>query len=463
MLRRKQEINQQLQQVFDAFLLVFAFWGSYALRVVSTGWFDLDYQIPPLREFQWMIPLIMVSGPILLELQGFYAHPLQKQVLRAMGQIARALIYLALLCGVCVMFLRVELPSRSVLLLFVGIGTGFLLIKDRLLLVQARRRAARGLLREPVLLAGLPEDMDALVASLTPEQLLHIEIIERVNIEQQPLEHMVEALHRHAISRVIFSAAHSHMLTIQAAISACETEGVEAWLVADFVKTAIARPTFETIGDRPMLVFRSTPEASWELLGKRFIDIVGATLGLIVFSVPLLVVAGLIKATSPGPVLFRQMRGGKHGKPFTMFKFRSMSTDAEMRRAEFMIFNQMSGPVFKVENDPRVTPLGRFLRKTSIDELPQLINVWRGEMSLVGPRPLPLYEVDKFETTAQRRRLSVAPGLTCLWQISGRNEIKDFTDWVRLDLKYIDNWSLWLDIKILLKTIPVVVLGLGAK
>ena len=463
MLRRKQEINQQLQQVLDAFLLVFAFWGSYALRVVSTGWFSLDYQIPPLHQFQWMIPVIMAGGPVLLELQGFYAHPLQKQVPRTLGQIARALVGLALLLGVCVMFLRVDLPSRSVLLLFVGIGAGLLLLKDRLLLLHARRLARRGLSREPVLLAGLPEDMDALVASLTPEQLLHIEIIERVDIEKQPLEHLIEALHRHAISRVIFSAAHSHMLTIQAAISACETEGVEAWLVADFVKTAIARPTFETIGDRPMLVFRSTPEASWELLGKRAIDLTGATLGLIVLCVPLTLVALLIKLSSPGPVLFRQLRGGKHGKPFTMFKFRSMSTDAEMRRAEFMIFNQMNGPVFKVENDPRVTPLGRFMRRTSIDELPQLINVWRGEMSLVGPRPLPLYEVDKFETTAQRRRLSVAPGLTCLWQISGRNEIKDFTDWVRLDLKYIDNWSLWLDIKILFKTIPVVLLGLGAK
>ena len=136
---------------------------------------------------------------------------------------------------------------------------------------------------------------------------------------------------------------------------------------------------------------------------------------------------------------------------------------AVQRRAEFLAFNQMSGPVFKIGDDPRITRVGRFLRKTSIDELPQLLNVLRGEMSLVGPRPLPLYEVDKFETTAQRRRLSVAPGLTCLWQISGRNEIKDFQDWVKLDLLYIDNWSLWLDIKILAKTIPVVLLGLGAK
>ncbi len=146
-----------------------------------------------------------------------------------------------------------------------------------------------------------------------------------------------------------------------------------------------------------------------------------------------------------------------------MFKFRTMSTDAEMRRAEFLAFNQMSGPVFKIEDDPRVTRVGRFLRKTSIDELPQLLNVLRGEMSLVGPRPLPLYEVDKFETPAQRRRLSVSPGLTCLWQISGRNEIKNFHDWVSLDLLYIDTWSLWLDIKILCKTVPVVILGFGAR
>ncbi len=462
MLRRKQEINQQIQQIVDAVLLVLAFWGSYALRVEGTGWFNVE-PIPLFKEFLWMIVVIMPCGPLMLELQGFYEHPLQKQMGRTLIQLGRALVGLALLVGLCVMFLRVALPSRSVLILFVLIGVGLLLIKDRILLAYARRLAARGLLREPVLLAGLPEDMDQLMDSLTPEQLIHIEVVERIDIERQPIAYLVEALHRHAISRVIFSAAHSHLLTIQEAIYACETEGVEAWLVADFVKTAIARPTFETIGDRPMLVFRSTPDASWSLLGKRTIDIFGAVVGLTLFSWLFLLVALLVKFTSPGPIFFRQGRGGRHGRPFTMLKFRSMTTDAEMRQAELQVFNQMSGPVFKVESDPRVTRVGRFLRKTSIDELPQLLNVLRGEMSLVGPRPLPLYEVEKFETTAQRRRLSVPPGLTCLWQISGRNEIKNFQDWVKLDLKYIDNWSLWLDIKILLKTVPVVLLGLGAK
>ncbi len=146
-----------------------------------------------------------------------------------------------------------------------------------------------------------------------------------------------------------------------------------------------------------------------------------------------------------------------------MYKFRSMANDAEQRHADLLPFNQMSGPVFKIEDDPRITPFGRWLRRTSIDEMPQLINVLWGDMSLVGPRPLPIYEVEKFENTAQRRRLSVKPGLTCLWQIRGRNEVTDFRDWVKLDLEYIDKWSLGLDFKILIRTVPAVVFGLGAK
>ena len=140
-----------------------------------------------------------------------------------------------------------------------------------------------------------------------------------------------------------------------------------------------------------------------------------------------------------------------------------MFSDAEQRRHELEAYNQMSGPVFKLDDDPRITQLGRWLRKYSIDELPQLFNVFLGQMSLVGPRPLPVYEVENFSNPAQRRRLSVKPGITCLWQISGRNEVKEFETWVKLDLKYIDNWSIWLDLKILLWTIPAVLFGVGAK
>jgi lipopolysaccharide/colanic/teichoic acid biosynthesis glycosyltransferase len=146
-----------------------------------------------------------------------------------------------------------------------------------------------------------------------------------------------------------------------------------------------------------------------------------------------------------------------------MYKFRTMVTNAEQARAELAALNEMSGPVFKVGNDPRVTPLGRVLRQASLDELPQLWNVLCGEMSLVGPRPLPVYETANFGDVTQRRRMSVRPGLTCLWQVHGRNRISDFKDWVRLDLEYIDRWSLWLDMKILLRTVPVVLFGWGAK
>jgi exopolysaccharide biosynthesis polyprenyl glycosylphosphotransferase len=173
-----------------------------------------------------------------------------------------------------------------------------------------------------------------------------------------------------------------------------------------------------------------------------------------------LLIAVLIRWDSPGPALYRQVRCGVNGRRFTFYKFRSMEMGAEEKRKDLLHLNEMSGPVFKIKDDPRVTRVGRFLRKTSMDELPQLFNVLRGNMSFVGPRPLPAEEVEKIKGW-QRRRLSMKPGITGLWQVSGRNHV-DFHDWVKLDLEYIDNWSLWLDLKILLKTIPAVLSGKGA-
>jgi len=270
-------------------------------------------------------------------------------------------------------------------------------------------------------------------------------------------------LHEYSVNGVILSARHSSFEQVEAIIRACELEGVEAWLITDFFKTQISHTSLDEFYGRPVLVFRSTPEASWQSVFKQVIDYVGAVVLLLVSALPFAVVSLLIKLTSPGPVLFRQKRAGLNGQPFTMYKFRTMVSNAEQLKHELAALNEMSGPVFKMTNDPRVTPIGRWLRRTSLDEFPQLFNVLRGEMSLVGPRPLPVEEVQRLGDLGHRRRLSVKPGLTCLWQISGRNELSDFKEWVRLDLEYIDNWSLWLDLKILWRTVPIVLSGTGAR
>ena len=463
MLTRRQELNTQLHQLIDAFLLALSLWAAYALRYFGTFWFNLSKSVDAQSNYAWLLIPIMIFGPIFLELQGFYQSPLNKTLWKSMVQVIRAMIGVSIVVSGCVIFLRLPLANRTVPLLFIGIGTTVLLIKERIIASHLRRAALRGEWREPILLAGLPEDIATLERSFTPEQRLLMTVSARIDIEHQPISDLVQAMHQHAVTRVIFAAGHSQLNRVEQAISACEVEGVPAWLVANFIQTSIAKPDFDAFAGRPMLVFRSTPEVSWALLIKSIIDRVGAFILLLVMAIPMAIVALIIRSASKGPVIFRQRRAGRFGKPFVMYKFRSMTDDAEMRRAELEPFNQMRGPVFKVESDPRITPIGHWLRRTSFDELPQLANVLKGEMSLVGPRPLPLYEVEKFENTAQRRRLSVKPGLTCLWQISGRNKVRDFRDWVQLDLDYIDRWSLGLDFKILLRTVPAVILGLGAK
>ena len=463
MLTRKQELNTQLQQLIDAVVLALSLLLGHALRYYATDWFDLSQTIEPFQSYQWLLVVVMPFGPILLDIQGFYESPLTKRKWKSFVQIMRAMIGLSIIVSACVIFLRLPLSSRAVPLFSILIAMLLLLLKERVIVSYVRRRALRGELRERVLLAGLPEDIAALERSFTTEQQLLMNIAARIDIDKQPLSDLIEAMHQHAVSRVIFAAGHSQLNRVEEAIGACEVEGVPAWLVADFIHTSISKPDFDAFAGRPMLVFRSTPEVSWALLVKAIIDRVGAFVTLLIMAIPMAIAALMIRITSKGPAIFRQHRAGRYGKPFVMYKFRSMSDDAEMRRAELEPFNQMQGPVFKVEADPRITPFGRWLRRTSFDELPQLVNVLMGDMSLVGPRPLPLYEVEKFENTAQRRRLSVKPGLTCLWQISGRNQVRDFRDWVKLDLDYIDRWSLGLDFKILLRTIPAVILGLGAK
>lgn len=444
--------------------MVVAFWVAHTLRLFGAELSLFGNKpIGPFADFQWLLFVILPFGPIVLELQGFYTHPLQKTLGKSLGQIARAIFWLGLIIAACSYFLKLDVPSRAVMPFFVVIATFTLLLREHFSLLYYRKRSRSVDMRERVILAGTPTDIHQLRHTFTPDQIMEIEVAEEIDIESQPIADLINALHKHSVDRVIFAGGHSHLHRLQEAIAACEIEGVEAWLAADFIRTSIARADFDVFGNRPMLVFRTTPDLSWALTIKNLIDRIGALIGLLLTSWLFVLIALGIRLTSPGPIFFRQQRAGKNGRPFTMFKFRSMESDAEMRRAELAAYNQMEGPVFKIDKDPRITKFGKFLRRTSLDEFPQLYNVLKGEMSLVGPRPLPIYEVEKFESTAQRRRLSMKPGLTCLWQIAGRSKIKSFEEWVQLDLRYIDNWSLLLDFEILLKTIPVVILGFGAR
>jgi len=458
MLARKQEIFLQINQLLDALILGLTLWVCHSFRM------EIDpHSAKPFTEFYWLLAVIVPFGPFFLEIQGYYMYPLEKTLLKSFSQITRAGFVLALVIGTCVIFLRLEVPSRAVLLLFLLLAPIGLIARERLMATIHLRRLKNGASGEKIVVAGELSKIDEVLSSFTPSQKLEIQVVEVLDLETRPLSDLADTLHRTSVGRVILAFLKMDLERVEKAIQICEIEGVEAWLTSDFIKTSIAKPTYEFLSNRPMLVFRTTPDVSWSLMVKATLDRVGAALGLIVLSPLFLAIAIAIKVRMPGPVFFTQTRCGQYGRPFRMHKFRSMITDAEMQRLELQAFNEMSGPVFKIANDPRITPLGRWLRKTSLDELPQLLNVLRGEMSLVGPRPLPTYEVEKFESTSHRRRLSMKPGLTCIWQVEGRSNVTKFDDWVRLDLCYIDTWSLWLDLKILIRTIPVVLGGLGAR
>jgi exopolysaccharide biosynthesis polyprenyl glycosylphosphotransferase len=253
----------------------------------------------------------------------------------------------------------------------------------------------------------------------------------------------------------------SHYERVQSIIEHCERQGIIVRLVGRLFEVRLAQAAAETFEDEAIVSLYTGPMAGWPLAAKRVFDVAGS-LALITALAPVFVLTALaIKLTSRGPVFFVQERVGINKRRFHVLKFRTMVVDAERRQKALEALNEVSGPVFKIVNDPRITPVGRFLRKTSIDELPQLFNVFKGDMSLVGPRPLPVRDYNGFEEEWHRRRFSVRPGITCLWQVNGRSRLP-FDRWMELDMQYIDQWSLWLDLKILFRTVPAVLRGSGA-
>jgi len=274
------------------------------------------------------------------------------------------------------------------------------------------------------------------------------------------IKEMDSLLSEMVVDRVLVAVPRSMLGSIAPVLSACSSTGVPLTLLTDLFGDYLPTPQVGTFGSRPSLEFETVHHNSFLLAVKRAVDVVGAS-AAVVASAPLIGLAALaIKIEDGGPIFFRQTRCGLYGRRFAMVKMRTMCVDAEQRKAELVEMNEMDGPVFKVKLDPRITKVGAFLRRYSLDELPQFWNVLSGDMSLVGPRPPVPEEVVHYEIS-ERRRLSMRPGITCIWQVRGRNEI-GFQEWVKLDLRYIDHWSLGLDAKILAQTVPAVLRGRGA-
>ncbi len=470
MLRRQQRLRRTANEIADVVLFGAALWLAHTFRVATGDWhlwakLGGSVAIQPFSEFIWLYAVIVPFSPLVMDFVGFYNRPVIAARRDTAWRLFRACV-LGTIGLILVLFLFQMNLARAVIILFGMISFALVMTKELVVRTWIEGKLGAAKTCHRVLLLGTPEDTRRLRSEFRSRKVRDVEVAGELDINTTPATTLTERLHEINPNGVILSATHTFFGQIEKAIEVCEREGVEVWLMADFFKTQISRTTVDEFYGRPMIVFRSTPEESWQKVGKNLIDFSGALslLVLITFIIPIIpFVALAVKLSSPGPILFRQRRSGLNGQPFEMLKFRTMVSNAEQLKQELERFNEMSGPVFKVTNDPRITPTGRFLRKYSLDELPQLWNVLRGEMSLVGPRPLPVDEVARFDDPSDRRRLSVKPGLTCLWQVGGRNEVSDFKEWVRLDLEYIDNWSLWLDIKILIKTIPAVFAGSGAK
>jgi len=448
---------------------------AYAVReALLPAFFPRVSPPQPFDRYIALLSLILPLWGVLLYGAGFYrSHrtlPLGEEIWAAMKVSFGGTAILALL----IYGLRLDFVSRWFLVVFGAVNFAFLASEKVGLRLVSRAVRTRGFNFRTVLLVGtghkavqLGEFLEAhphwgfrVVGYLDDDNGGEIRRASRwacigkiTDLESVLIDRVVDEL--------IFVIEKGRLHEYEEALLVAERHGVRAHVSLDIFPHVLAHPVLEEMDGVPLLSFTTTPSNPLQLVVKRTVDLAAAfTLSAVTLPIQLLA-AIAIKLSSPGPVLFRQVRCGLNGRHFTLVKFRTMHAGAEDRLPEISHLNEMSGPVFKAKKDPRLTTVGRILRRLSIDELPQLWNVMLGHMSLVGPRPPLPEEVARYEPW-QRRRLSMKPGLTCLWQISGRSEV-DFDRWMELDLKYIDTWSPMLDVKILLKTVPAVLSGRGAR
>jgi exopolysaccharide biosynthesis polyprenyl glycosylphosphotransferase len=478
MLRQKARLIARIVYLVDLALTSVAFFAAFFVRDLllpqiaphkfPTGLF-------PLQEYLKVYPLVLIIWSVLLfTYHSYHSHrtvPLRREA----STIFRVAVVGNLLLATLAYLLPLRQLSRAWFILF-GVGSAVLIIIEKILLrAIARYVRSKGLNYRTVIIVGTGRRATEIARMIEEHKYWGYKILGFVSdghrlgngwaryriFGQVPdLKRILEMQMTEPIDEVVFAVTRKKLDEMKQIFLMCEELGIRTRVAMNFFQNRVARIEIEELEGVPFLTFTTTPSNETQLALKRLLD-VAVSLALLALSAPAILLAVIaIKLTSPGSVLFKQQRIGLNGRSFTLYKFRTMIEDAHERRGEVEHLNEMTGPVFKMKDDPRITAVGRILRKFSLDEIPQFWNVLKGDMSLVGPRPPIPEEVASYHRW-HRRRLSMKPGLTCLWQVSGRNNI-DFDRWMQMDLQYIDNWSPTLDLKILLRTIPAVLLGRGA-
>ncbi len=457
----------------DLLMTVVSFVLAFALRTeIRTFYFFGSAQ--SVHNFYEVGILIILIWWLLLDMQRSHDQLAPASVWNDFKLAARTAVIGTACLFAAAYLLRIELPSRSTVALFTIINTLLLTVNRVFFRSLLEYMQSGGGLNKRILVIGSVEKAMRFVKTLSEHPGWPIHLIGFVDTDRRngaglPPEiaclggpdDLTAILHKYTIDEVVFTVPTRQIAECTDMLALCEQEGVRAVILSNWFSSLVAHVSTDIQYDQPVLIYTSMRHKEWQILVKRLFDIFFSSL-LIVLLFPLMAVIMIgIKLTDRGPIFYRWKVVGFNKENFTGYKFRTMVIDADKLKAQLEGQNEMKGVVFKIKNDPRITPIGALLRKFSLDELPQLWSVLKGDMSIVGPRPPLETELPRFDSW-HRRKLSVKPGLTCLWQISGRSGITDFDEWVKLDLAYIDNWTLWLDFKILMKTIPAVLLGRGA-
>jgi exopolysaccharide biosynthesis polyprenyl glycosylphosphotransferase len=467
MLKEKETVLRRFLLFVDSVVISLAFFLAFLLKGM------LHDSSEPLKRYAITLLIAIPLWCLTLYANGIYLSMRTRSYLEILWAIIKSAVLTFLATATAIYFLKHSQTSRLFFLLFAGFSFGFILLEKTALFMSTHYVRRQGLNARRILVVGTGKRAQEFVKKADGHPEWGFEILGAIDDEPGRGVHQVDRLevigslddiprifHKDAVDEVVFVVPRSRLNSLQDAIHKCETEGVVVTIAVDLFDTLLAKSSVTELDGLPLLHFKTTHAREWELLVKRLFDFAASGLGILILSPFFLVTAILIKATSKGPVFFKQDRLGLSGRKFTLYKFRTMRVGAHDILSGVADLNDMTTPEFREKKTRWITPIGRLLRKFSLDELPQLFNVFVGHMSIVGPRPTVPDEVEKYKTW-QRRRFSMKPGITCLWQVSGRNNIA-FEDWMKLDLEYLDNWSLWLDTKILLKTVPVVLFGIGA-